>query len=182
MLSFQSLKAELQQINHETTTFLERVLDLPGMPVETFQAWQEICETIQRQVSVDVIRVAVVGAIKSGKSTFVNSLFKEDYLKRGAGVVTSIVTRVYNGSSLKATLYFKSWEEVNRDMEQALDLLPHQIMCSLGLGLTAMASGAKMIWDCLTCYQCQENCPQQVEVCDLLYELKNVAAQNVNIR
>ena len=65
--------------------------------------------------------------------------------------------------------------------EQALDLLPHQIMCSLGLGLTAMASGAKMIWDCLTCYQCQENCPQQVEVCDLLYELKNVAAQNVNI-
>lgn len=60
--------------------------------------------------------------------------------------------------------------------EQVLGLLPHQIMCSLGLGLTEMASGAKMIWDCLTCYQCQENCPQQVDVCDLLYKLKNVAA------
>jgi heterodisulfide reductase subunit C/nitrate reductase gamma subunit len=64
--------------------------------------------------------------------------------------------------------------------EQVLGLLPHQIMCSLGLGLTEMASGAKMIWDCLTCYQCQENCPQQVDVCDLLYDLKNVAVAQVD--
>jgi len=61
--------------------------------------------------------------------------------------------------------------------EQVLGLLPHQIMCSLGLGLTEMARGAKMIWDCLTCYQCQENCPQQVQVCDLLYQLKNMAVR-----
>ena len=60
--------------------------------------------------------------------------------------------------------------------EDILGLLPHQIMCCLGLGLTEMARGAGMIWDCLTCYQCQENCPQQVAVCDLLYDLKNVAA------
>jgi heterodisulfide reductase subunit C len=63
--------------------------------------------------------------------------------------------------------------------EQALGLLPHQIMCSLGLGLVEMASGAGMIWDCLTCYKCQENCPQQVEVCDILYRLKNVAAESI---
>ncbi|UCF94379.1 MAG: 4Fe-4S dicluster domain-containing protein [Desulfobacterales bacterium] len=59
--------------------------------------------------------------------------------------------------------------------EQVLGLLPHQIMCCLGLGLVAMASGARMIWDCLTCYKCQEDCPQQVEVCDLLFRLKNEA-------
>jgi len=59
--------------------------------------------------------------------------------------------------------------------EEELGLLPHQLMCCLGLGLSEMAAGAKMIWDCLTCYQCQENCPQQVEVCDLLYDLKNMA-------
>ena len=65
------------------------------------------------------------------------------------------------------------------DPEQMLGLLPHQIMCSLGLGLTEMASGAGMIWDCLSCYQCQENCPQQVEVCDLLYGLKNTAVASI---
>jgi len=64
--------------------------------------------------------------------------------------------------------------------EQALGLLPHQIMCCLGLGLTEMASGARMIWDCLTCYKCQENCPQQVEVCDVFFQLKNKAVQNAD--
>lgn len=66
--------------------------------------------------------------------------------------------------------------------EDTLGLLPHQIMCCLGLGLTEMARGAQMIWDCLTCYQCQENCPQQVEVCDLLYDLKNYAVSQSECR
>lgn len=62
--------------------------------------------------------------------------------------------------------------------EKALGLLPHQIMCSLGLGLVDMAAGSRMIWDCLTCYQCQEHCPQNVRVTDILYELKHVAIRN----
>jgi heterodisulfide reductase subunit C/nitrate reductase gamma subunit len=62
--------------------------------------------------------------------------------------------------------------------EETLGLLPHQIMCSLGLGLTDMACGADMIWDCVTCYQCQEHCPQLVEVTDILYQLKNIAIKD----
>jgi len=58
-----------------------------------------------------------------------------------------------------------------------LDLLPHQIMCCLGLGLTEMASGSRMLWECLTCYKCQEHCPQKVAVCDLFFQLKNLAAK-----
>ncbi|MDM8541839.1 4Fe-4S dicluster domain-containing protein [Desulfococcaceae bacterium HSG9] len=65
--------------------------------------------------------------------------------------------------------------------EKKLGLLPHQIMCSLGLGQTEMASGAPMIWDCLTCYQCQEHCPQNVAVTDLFYTLKNLAAANYEV-
>ena len=62
--------------------------------------------------------------------------------------------------------------------EEILGLLPHQIMCSLGLGLTEMASGSRMIWDCVTCYQCQEHCPQNVKVTDIFFELKNKAFKN----
>jgi heterodisulfide reductase subunit C len=40
--------------------------------------------------------------------------------------------------------------------------------------------GAKMIWDCLTCYQCQEHCPQNVKVTDILYELKYMAVAGVD--
>jgi heterodisulfide reductase subunit C/nitrate reductase gamma subunit len=59
----------------------------------------------------------------------------------------------------------------------SLDLLPHQIMHSLFLGLKDEAMGAAMTWDCLTCYQCQEACPQGVRVTDILMELRNQAGK-----
>jgi heterodisulfide reductase subunit C/nitrate reductase gamma subunit len=63
------------------------------------------------------------------------------------------------------------------DPREQLDLLPHQIIRSLVLGLEDLAMGSKMLWYCLTCYQCQEHCPQGVKVTDIFYELKNLAAQ-----
>jgi len=64
--------------------------------------------------------------------------------------------------------------------QQVLGLLPHQIMRSMGLNLKDLAMGSRMLWDCLTCYQCQEHCPQGVKVTDLLYELKNHAIRETN--
>ena len=66
---------------------------------------------------------------------------------------------------------------VYENPSESVGLLPHQIMNCLGLGLAEMASGAKMLWDCVTCYQCQEHCPQNVAVTDLLYQLKNIAVE-----
>jgi len=63
--------------------------------------------------------------------------------------------------------------------QEALGLLPHQIMQAAGLGLRDLAFGSNMLWDCLTCYQCQEQCPQGVWVTDVLYELKNLAVRYV---
>ncbi len=63
--------------------------------------------------------------------------------------------------------------------QEVLGLLPHQIMRCLGLGLYQMASGPNMLWECVTCYQCQEHCPQQVKVADILYDLKNTAVRNM---
>jgi heterodisulfide reductase subunit C len=59
--------------------------------------------------------------------------------------------------------------------QDIVGLLPHQIMRSLGLGLKDLALGSRMLWDCVTCYQCQEHCPQGVKVTDVFYELKNQA-------
>jgi len=63
--------------------------------------------------------------------------------------------------------------------QEVLGLLPHQIMQAAGLGLKDLAFGSNMLWDCLTCYQCQEQCPQGVSVTDVLYELKNLAVKYV---
>jgi len=56
----------------------------------------------------------------------------------------------------------------------SLGMAPHQIMHSLSLGLIDMAMNSQMIWDCLTCYKCQENCPQGVQITDIFYEIKNM--------
>ncbi len=61
------------------------------------------------------------------------------------------------------------------DPAAELDLVPHQIMHCLHLGLTDMALNSRMIWNCLTCYKCQELCPQGVKVTDIFYEMKNMA-------
>ena len=66
--------------------------------------------------------------------------------------------------------------------QEHLDLLPHQIMRALGLGLKEEAMGARMTWTCLTCYRCQEECPQGVQVTEVLNELRNLSARECRMR
>jgi len=63
--------------------------------------------------------------------------------------------------------------------QDVLGLLPHQIMHAAGLGIKDLTLGSNMLWDCVTCYQCQEQCPQGVKVTEVFYELKNLAISNV---
>jgi heterodisulfide reductase subunit C len=63
--------------------------------------------------------------------------------------------------------------------KEVVGLLPHEIMHSLALKQKELALGSKMLWDCVTCYECQEHCPQGVRVTDVLYELKNLALRHL---
>jgi len=65
---------------------------------------------------------------------------------------------------------------------EALGLVPHQIIHAAIVGVGDLIFRANMLWDCLGCYQCQEQCPQGVRVTDVLYELKNIAMKQVNGR
>ncbi len=51
---------------------------------------------------------------------------------------------------------------------------PHQVIHALILGQTDLAKNAPIVWDCLTCYKCQENCPQGVRITDIFYQLRNM--------
>ena len=124
MNTYNSIKAELLKIGKDISSLLSNAKSIPGMSENSFTAWEKTITVINKQLLEEIIRVAVVGPIKSGKSTFINSLFKGEYLKRGPGVVTSIVTRVRSGKKLRAKLLFKSWDEINSDMDQAMALFP----------------------------------------------------------
>lgn len=122
--SYNNIKKELLTVNESLSSLLNMLTGRPEVDDTRFEEWKKTCRDIHNQVTEETIRVAVIGPVKSGKSTFVNSLFRGDYLKRGAGIVTSIVTRLRSGDELKAVLYFKSWDEVNAEIEQALIMFP----------------------------------------------------------
>jgi hypothetical protein len=124
MDEYKSIKDEIIQVKQDLDRLFDTVKAVPGLVEPVFSRWRRACDTVEEQMSEDVVRLAVVGAIKSGKSTFINALLGADYLRRGAGVVTSIVTRIRGGHGLKARLVFKPWDEVNADIEQALVLFP----------------------------------------------------------
>ncbi len=124
MHGFEAMKEDLLRINTQVLSCFEKARTIPGLSSFPFEAWEKVGHNIEEQVHEDILRVAVVGAIKSGKSTFVNALLGGDYLKRGAGVVTSIVTRIRKSPQLRAVLDFKSWDDINADMQQALLLFP----------------------------------------------------------
>jgi len=66
------------------------------------------------------------------------------------------------------------------DPRRDLDMTPQQVMNLMRLELKDLALGCRMVWDCVTCYKCQEHCPQGVPVADVLYELRNEACRRLD--
>lgn len=122
METYNNFKNTILDINQDLRLIIRKAESIDGLSHDPLGAWKATINSIHRQMAEEMIRVAVVGSIKSGKSTLVNALFGGDYLKRGAGVVTSIVTKIRPGTSMRALLEFKTWDDVNADMSQALIL------------------------------------------------------------
>ncbi|MBW2266823.1 MAG: dynamin family protein, partial [Deltaproteobacteria bacterium] len=122
MEHYDHIKNKLLDINKEIRRTIQTALSSDGLSAQSLETWHSTTERIQRQLAEETIRIAVVGSIKSGKSTLTNFLFGGDYVKRGAGVVTSIITKIRPGNDIKAKLEFKTWGDVNAEMNQALVL------------------------------------------------------------
>jgi heterodisulfide reductase subunit C len=54
---------------------------------------------------------------------------------------------------------------------------PHQLIRMILLGMREEVLSSEEIWLCLTCFECQERCPQKVRVTDIFFDCKNLAAE-----
>jgi heterodisulfide reductase subunit C len=63
--------------------------------------------------------------------------------------------------------------------DQGIDLTPQKVMNLLRLGLPDIALGSRMVWDCATCYQCQEQCPEGIRVADIMCELRALSVRRL---
>lgn len=85
---------------------------------------RQLCSKIPSHISEGILRVAVVGVIKSGKSTFINAISGKELVQRAAGTVTSITTRIRKGKKNRAVIHLKSWDDINREIESSLAMFP----------------------------------------------------------
>ncbi|MCX7176830.1 MAG: 4Fe-4S dicluster domain-containing protein [Proteobacteria bacterium] len=65
------------------------------------------------------------------------------------------------------------------DPAYGVDLTPQKVMNLLRLGLRDLTLGSRMVWNCATCYQCQENCPEGIRVADIMVELRALAVRRL---
>ena len=93
--------------------------------------WLKVISQVRAHLAEDCLRLAVVGTVKSGKSTLTNALVGQDLLRRGAGILTAMITRVQPGASAKAVLKFKDWTEIAEEIHRALSLFPGKAVASL---------------------------------------------------
>ncbi|MDM8515280.1 dynamin family protein [Desulfobacterales bacterium HSG16] len=122
--NYRSLKKRLMKIAEDLSSVIPMFRSIPGIDDPSMDKLENDCCRIMEKMGEENVRVAVIGSVKSGKSTFVNSLLKGDFLKRGAGVVTCFITKIRKGQSLKARLSFKSWDQINDEIKNALNLFP----------------------------------------------------------
>jgi heterodisulfide reductase subunit C len=60
-----------------------------------------------------------------------------------------------------------------------LDLTPQQIVNTYRLGITDRVVDSRMAWDCFMCFKCQEHCPKEIPVAEMMYELRNRAYKGI---
>lgn len=114
----------IETIISDTISILQRIENLPQMSDSHVADYKVVCQGIPEQIRAGRLKIAIVGVIKSGKSTFVNSLVQKELVKRGAGVITSITTRIRKGKKNQANIYFKSWDDINSRLQKALQVYP----------------------------------------------------------
>jgi GTPase SAR1 family protein len=85
--------------------------------------WRRSLEAVAASLQEQTLRIAVVGSVKAGKSTFINALQGRDLLKRGAGIITAFITRIRSGSEECGWVEIKSWAEINAELNEALALV-----------------------------------------------------------
>lgn len=123
-----SFREDLLTLADDLQHLIHRIRETSAAETGTADRWERTLADIRAQIAHErLLRVAVVGAIKSGKSTFVNALLGADHLRRGAGVITSMVTRIRRGDALRATLVFKTWDAINADMHRGMVLFPEGV-------------------------------------------------------
>ncbi len=86
--------------------------------------WKKHLGQVESSLQDSLLRIAVVGSVKSGKSTLINALAGNDLLKRGPGIITAFITRIVTGGEIGGWIELKTWAQALDELNAALRMLP----------------------------------------------------------
>ncbi len=115
------------KIRHRSEILEEtiRELDRTGLAdANVAKNWLGYLGAIGQCLQAPLLKIAVAGSVKSGKSTLINAMVGDDLLKRGAGIITAFITRVLTADAPGGWVELKSWPQVNEEVKAALRMLP----------------------------------------------------------
>lgn len=127
MTTIQAPSNTIEEILAEAGSVFETAQTIPGL-LEPSSQYRSFLDKISDAMVSDKLKIAVVGVIKSGKSTFVNAFLGKELVKRGAGVVTSITTRIQKGKKNQARIRLRSWDEINAELRKFLLSAPDDVI------------------------------------------------------
>ncbi len=107
-------RQEVRAAALEALAWIDRVVARRPELAGALRPWRERLAAVPAALDARGARVAVVGAVKSGKSTLVNALLGEDLLPRGSGILTAQVTEVVKAPGPWLEVTWRSRAEVNR--------------------------------------------------------------------
>jgi GTPase SAR1 family protein len=132
-----STQENLDNLHHILETLSGELAPFFGGDSVQVSSWHRSLEAVAASLKNQTLRVAVVGPVKSGKSTFINALQGRDLLKRGAGIITAFITRIRSGPEERGWVEIKSWSEINAELNEALTMVGqparHEELTSLDL-------------------------------------------------
>lgn len=103
---------------------IDLLKDIPRFDNGDFHQYRHYLTKLPEALDTGQLKIAVTGVIKSGKSTLINSILGKEVVKRGAGVMTAITTRIRKGKRYNARLSFKSWDQINTELGDAMAFFP----------------------------------------------------------
>jgi heterodisulfide reductase subunit C len=62
-------------------------------------------------------------------------------------------------------------------MTFAMDILPHQVMHSIQLGLTDKVLNSDTIWVCASCETCTARCPNEIDIAHVMDSLRQLSTR-----
>ena len=122
---YRELKKKIAQRVAILTETIQEIGSLGAVEEAAATRWRKHLVQVLSSLEDPRLRIAVVGTVKSGKSTLINALLGKDLLKRGAGIITAFITRLITSGETEGWVEFKPWPQILDELNAILRTLPH---------------------------------------------------------